>query len=108
VPAIPETPPAARLPASVRPTHYSLHLDIDPRLERFTGTTQIDVELASETPFLWIHGVDLEMTSATAILDDGETIELSWEQVFFALPLGIVCTKRRVSGKSISICLVYL
>ena len=43
---LPATPPPARLPAGIAPTHYTLHLDIDPRKERFTGSARIDIELA--------------------------------------------------------------
>lgn len=75
------TPPAARLPEGVAPTHYSLHLDIDPRKERFSGSVSIEIELAGSTDLIWLHGVDLEVESASAILPDGAIVPLAWEQV---------------------------
>ena len=49
----PETPPAARLPEGIAPTHYTLHLNIDPRQERFTGSVTIDIELDAASSFLF-------------------------------------------------------
>lgn len=76
----PESPPAARLPQGVAPTHYTLHLNIDPREARFSGTTTIDIELDGETSFLWLHGIDLDLTSARATPAGGDSINLAWNQ----------------------------
>jgi alanyl aminopeptidase len=85
VPAYPAEPPSARLPAAVAPTHYDLHLAIDPRETRFSGEVAIEVSLDQPRDFLWMHGNQLEVTQARAILEDGSEIPLSWEQ---ALPTG--------------------
>jgi len=84
--ALPSIPPAARLPEGIAPSHYWIHLEIDPRLSRFSGSARIEVELAAATTFLWLHGIDLEVSSATAVLAGGETIALDWEQM---APTGI-------------------
>ncbi|MBN7796787.1 M1 family metallopeptidase [Parahaliea mediterranea] len=86
----PAKPPSARLPEGVTPRHYALELSIDPRRERFQGTVRIDVSLG-EVDYLWMHGNGLEVTAARALLADGESLELRWEQ---ALPTGTA----RVSG----------
>jgi aminopeptidase N len=84
--ALPRIPPAARLPRGIAPSHYWIHLEIDPRLPRFSGSSRIEVELAASTTFLWLHGIDLEVSSATAVLAGGEIITLDWEQM---APTGI-------------------
>jgi Peptidase family M1 domain/ERAP1-like C-terminal domain/Peptidase M1 N-terminal domain len=78
--SLPGKPPSARLPEGVAPTHYRIHLDIDPRKERFSGSVSIAIELSAPSTFLWLHGLDLDVTSAIAITDQGERIELRWEQ----------------------------
>ena len=74
------TPPAARLPKGITPTHYSLHLNIDPRRERFSGSASIEIELGGDTDLIWLHGIDLSVESASAILPDGAVVPLQWEQ----------------------------
>ncbi|MEH6583736.1 MAG: M1 family aminopeptidase [Halioglobus sp.] len=77
---LPVTAPAARLPSGIAPVHYTLHLDIDPRQERFTGSARIDVRLSGATDFLWLHGQNMAITSAKAKLSTGEELVLGWEQ----------------------------
>lgn len=86
----PVDPPSARLPDRVTPRHYDLELTIDPRQERFQGTVRIDVTLG-DGDYLWMHGNGLEVTAARALLANGRTQDLRWEQ---ALPTGTV----KVSG----------
>jgi alanyl aminopeptidase len=78
---LPQAAPSARLPEGVAPTHYTVHLEIDPREDRFSGSVSIDVELTAATSFLWLHGIDLQVSSAEAIVADGRSIALTWEQV---------------------------
>ena len=75
-----DSPPAGRLPTGITPTHYSLHLDIDPRQDRFSGRVEIDIELSSQTQLIWLHGLDITLYTATAKLTDGQTIPLKWQQ----------------------------
>lgn len=78
---LPLTPPAARLPEGIAPTHYSIHLNIDPRKERFSGSTSIEIELKGSTDLIWLHGIDLDIESASATLPDGAVVPLQWEQM---------------------------
>lgn len=77
---LPESAPPARLPQGIAPTLYRLHLNIDPRLDRFSGSSSIDIELTAATDFLWMHGKSLEVSSARAVLEDGKEIHLTWTQ----------------------------
>ncbi|HVI22188.1 MAG TPA: hypothetical protein VM691_01815, partial [Myxococcales bacterium] len=36
-----DAPPTGKLPADVRPTRYTLSLEVDPAKERFSGTAEI-------------------------------------------------------------------
>jgi alanyl aminopeptidase len=71
-----DSSPLGKLPADVRPLRYALSLEIDPAKERFHGTAEIAVELDQPRNFLWLHGADLHVTSATI---DGA--EASYAQV---------------------------
>jgi len=77
---LPEKPPSARLPAGVYPTHYRLHLNIDPRETRFSGFAEIDVVLKGSSHFFWLHGGELDVSSARAVLASGETVDLQWQK----------------------------
>ena len=46
------------------PSHVGLELKIDPRLERFSGVVTMDLDVASATDVIWLHGRDLTITSA--------------------------------------------
>jgi alanyl aminopeptidase len=74
------TEPSGRLPSGIMPTHYDLHLDIDPRLDRFSGRVNIDIELSDKTRLIWLHGLDITVETAAAKLADGQTIPLQWQQ----------------------------
>ncbi len=78
--SLPVQPPSARLPLGVSPSHYNLQLNIDPRETRFSGTTKIDIILTGSTEFFWMHGGELEVSSARAVLTSGETIDLQWQK----------------------------
>lgn len=66
--------PSLRLPAGVRPTRYAVDLTIDPSQAAFTGSISIDLALDSPTSFLWLHGTDLQVTSAS-VSAGGQEIE---------------------------------
>jgi len=78
--ALPEQPPSARLPEGISPSHYKLQLTIDPREATFSGTAEIEIVLAGSTNFFWMHGNELDVSVARAILADGETVDLQWQQ----------------------------
>lgn len=72
--------PLLQLPADVRPTHYALELTIDPDAKRFAGTARIDIRLEGPRQVLWLHGLDLEVSSA-AVLTPGGRVDATWTQV---------------------------
>src|SRR4051812_35037961 len=51
-----EPPPTGRLPADVRPVHYTLALEIVPERERFAGSVEITVDLDRPRSVIWLHG----------------------------------------------------
>lgn len=101
----PETavsPPSARLPDNIRPIRYKLQLTIDPGKEHFSGVVDIHAELSEPLPFFWMHGNNLEISQATATLDNGDIIELSWEQVLSTGTVKVSAT-RPLSGPEIKL-----
>ncbi|MCA0392647.1 MAG: M1 family metallopeptidase [Proteobacteria bacterium] len=76
-----EDVPTGPLPRDVVPTLVQLDLRIDPREERFSGHTRIEATLARPLRTLWLHGRDLEITRAEAVLGDGRRLPLVATQV---------------------------
>jgi len=60
-------PPSLRLFKDVVPLGYSVELEVDPRLETFTGT--IDIEVTSKKPInvVWLHADDLTVETASVV-----------------------------------------
>ncbi|MEZ4394205.1 MAG: M1 family aminopeptidase [Polyangiales bacterium] len=56
--------PAGPLPEGVTPLRYALSLEIVPSRDRFRGEVQITARLDRAVTGLWLHGRDLEVTSA--------------------------------------------
>ncbi|TDG13461.1 M1 family peptidase [Seongchinamella unica] len=78
---IEEPVPDGLLPANAAPLNYSLQLTVDPRREAFSGEARIRASLQHATRTLYLHGRDLEISEAKALLDDGRTINLDWKQL---------------------------
>ncbi|MEZ5954427.1 MAG: M1 family aminopeptidase [Hyphomonas sp.] len=78
--------PAGRLSGVAQPVAYRAELTIDPRQPRFSGHVEIDINLETSAPGLWMHGDDLNVTSV-AVTAGGETREASWTEVD---PTGVV------------------
>jgi cytosol alanyl aminopeptidase len=76
----PEEPPLVRLPSDVRPTRYSLTLEISPERERFSGNVKIELELERARDVIWMHGSDLTVKAASAVAQ-GSFVNVKWEQV---------------------------
>jgi alanyl aminopeptidase len=85
--------PGPRLPEGITPIAYDLTLELDPDRESFTGHVIITIAVAApSTTQLWLHAVDLEITSAklrtgghderVALLAGGEAAQMRG----FALP----------------------
>ena len=57
--------PKLRLPEDVRPLAYSAELQLTPGQDPFSGRIVIAIEIRRETPVIWLHANDLEITSVT-------------------------------------------
>ena len=75
-----EATPEGRLPDTVTPTHYLLALDIDPRRQDFHGQVQIQVEVHAALRTIWLHGLGLNVKSAT-VTTGGHTLAARYEEV---------------------------
>jgi len=60
--------PSGRLSDVARPTHYSLSLIVDPKEDRFAGDVTIDIELREATKFIVLHGRELSLVRAEALV----------------------------------------
>lgn len=58
------TPPTLRLPTIAQPTSYRVRLTLDPAKQTFDGAMDLELELSTATPILWLNGKELEIDSA--------------------------------------------
>jgi aminopeptidase N len=79
------TLPLGKLPETVTPLAYRLDLTLDPSQERFSGKVEIDARLASASDVVYLHGRNLAMHRAAAVVG-GKFIAGSWHQ---ADPTGV-------------------
>ncbi|AJP71428.1 M1 family metallopeptidase [Sphingomonas hengshuiensis] len=74
-----DAPPAGKLPDTVTPIAYRLDLTILPGQPRFSGHTEIDVTLTKPAAAFYMHGRDLHVTKATAVIG-GQEIPVTFAQ----------------------------
>lgn len=72
--------PRGQLTDAVRPVAYRLDLNVNPDKERFSGTVEIDATLKAPSTFVDLHGRDLAMKRAVAVVG-GKTYPGTWQQV---------------------------
>lgn len=72
--------PKGKLPDQARPTAYRLDFTIVPEGERFSGHAEIDVTVKAATKRLYLHGRDLSVAKAVAIVG-GKAMPATWAQV---------------------------
>jgi puromycin-sensitive aminopeptidase len=60
-----------RLDPAVRPLSYDLHVRVDPRKDRFSGTARIELQLDEATDTIEVHAVDLDLETAQAAGEHG-------------------------------------
>ena len=60
--------PTGPLPRTVVPSLVKLDLKLDPKETRFSGTTRMDVDVATPTDVIWMHGKGLKISKAEAIV----------------------------------------
>lgn len=63
-----------RLPAFAIPRGYALELDVDPQQQAFTGVVRIDVDIPAKTSWIVLHGRDLTVRNARAVMDHAEPL----------------------------------
>ncbi len=63
---VPPTREAGRLSSDVRPIHYDVALDVDPRKERFHGTVVVELDVRAKTFHVVLHGRDVAIARASA------------------------------------------
>jgi aminopeptidase N len=69
--------PVGQLTDAVRPAAYRLDLTVDPAQERFSGRVEIEASLKSASAFVDLHGRDLAIRKAAAIVG-GKEIAGRW------------------------------
>lgn len=72
-------PPPGKLSDAAVPAAYRLDLTVDPGKERFSGKVEIDATLRAPTTRIHLHGRDLAMRRAVAMIG-GRTVAGSWSQ----------------------------
>nr|WP_294817826.1 M1 family metallopeptidase [uncultured Sphingomonas sp.] len=65
--------PTGKLPDTVTPIAYRLDMTILPERERFSGHTEIDVELKQPAASIFMHGRDLRVSKAVVKIGKRET-----------------------------------
>ena len=60
--------PHAQLPGNVVPQSYRVDMVMDPDAEGFSGVVEIDVEILKRTDKIWLHGKNMTVSSATAMI----------------------------------------
>jgi len=72
--------PHAQLPGNVVPQSYRVDMIMDPDAEGFSGVVEIDVEILKRTDKIWLHGKNMTVSSATAMMG-GEQMPLVFTEV---------------------------
>ena len=72
--------PTGPLPRNVVPSEVALELKIDPAQPRFSGHVRMDVDVATPTDTIWMHGRGLNITSARFLPAQGAPIGLKTEE----------------------------
>ncbi|WP_091387411.1 M1 family metallopeptidase [Microbulbifer marinus] len=73
--------PNGRLPEGVRPQAYRLDLLLDPRRDEFSGSVEIDIQMANSADHIWLHGKDIEVSDIHATLAEGKTVPAEYKEV---------------------------
>nr|MDQ3057049.1 M1 family peptidase [Pseudomonadota bacterium] len=69
--------PTGRLPRTVVPSLVQLELKLDPKQANFSGTTRIQAKVSEPTNVVWMHGSDLKIGKAEAVVAGGKRIALT-------------------------------
>jgi len=86
----PDAIPHAQLGSNVIPTAYKIDYRIDPREDGFSGVVHIDVDIEKATQKIWLHGQEMTVTGAAALLENGDSIAMAYSEVpMLEAPSGI-------------------
>ncbi|MBV1906279.1 MAG: M1 family metallopeptidase, partial [Pseudomonadales bacterium] len=66
--------PLGKLPADASPTHYNLHLTIDPDIDTFSGRAIVDVTLHKDLNGIWMHGNGLAIAKIWITHENGHLV----------------------------------
>ncbi|MEJ7745572.1 MAG: M1 family aminopeptidase [Luteimonas sp.] len=69
--------PTGRLPRTVVPSLVQLELELDPKQANFSGITRIQSKVSQPTNVVWMHGSDLKIGKAEAVVAGGKRIALT-------------------------------
>jgi alanyl aminopeptidase len=58
-------PPRLRLSGSVQPSHYAVDLTVVPDRDTFQGAVDIDIDIRTAAPVIWLNASDLEIQVAS-------------------------------------------
>jgi alanyl aminopeptidase len=58
-------PPTLRLPDNIQPSHYAVDLTVVPDRDTFRGAVDIDIDIRTALPLIWLNAADLEMQEAS-------------------------------------------
>lgn len=73
--------PKLRLPDTVTPLAYRLRFAIDPQAARFSGQTEIDVELAAPTRHIVLNGKNFSVRQARVFTSGGEAVAAAYREI---------------------------
>jgi alanyl aminopeptidase len=76
-----EQVPLGPLPRTATPSHYAITVTVDPKKDRFTGHTEIDVTFNTARKTLFIDGNELNVKRAFALLPSGKKVLIAYAQV---------------------------
>ena len=74
-------PPVGELSEMADPIAYRIDMTVDPAKETFSGHTEIEMTLNEATDLLYLHGLGLDMQTASAVASDGTVTGATYEQV---------------------------
>jgi alanyl aminopeptidase len=60
-----QQPPQLRLPDTVAPTRYSVHLRLDPDKSTFNGQIAIKLDIKKPVTLIWLNGTDISIRQAS-------------------------------------------
>ncbi|HEY2035185.1 MAG TPA: M1 family metallopeptidase, partial [Rhizomicrobium sp.] len=76
-----EQVPLGPLPRAATPLHYAISVTVDPKKDRFSGHTEIDVTFNTARKTLFIDGNELNVKTAFALLPSGKKVQIAYAQV---------------------------